>query len=88
MNKKTILTEALAGRDDELLAYQINIDNFRLAAERIAATTYPAGPMRAAMQAYATQLHELMLSNQIEQAKSQVIRDVIAAQLENIQCTP
>ncbi len=30
MNKLSILTSALEGRDHELLTYQINIDNYRL----------------------------------------------------------
>ncbi len=82
MNKQQILSEALAARDDEITGYQINIDNYRLAIEKIAKEHTGRSAMDEAMQAFSNNLRELLQSSLIEQRKAQIIRDVIAAQLE------
>ncbi len=82
MNKQQILSEALAARDDEIMGYQINIDNYRLAMSKIEQEHGGDSDMDKAMQKFRDQLNDLLQSSLIEQRKAQIIRDVIAAQLE------
>jgi hypothetical protein len=79
--KTKILTEALAGRDAEVLSYQIDIDNFTLAIKRIDGQKFDGDEMGAAMVEFRERLASLRLSSQIEQAKAKIMRDVIADQL-------
>lgn len=69
-----ILTSALEGRERELVEYQTNIDNYRLALLKIADDDEELQPFK-------SQLEELLRSSLLEQRKSQIIRDVIAEQL-------
>lgn len=72
--QREILTSALEGRDRELIEYQVNIDNYRLALTKIADDDEELQPFR-------EQLQNLLSSSLLEQRKSQIIRDVIAEQL-------
>lgn len=72
--QREILTSALEGREKELIEYQVNIDNYRLAIERISSDDEDLQPFR-------QQLQELLRSSLLEQRKSTIIRDVIAEQL-------
>lgn len=76
MNKKQILESALAGRDQELLGYQINIDNYTLAIQHIEAS----GDRE--LDDFKDKLSSLLKTELLEQKKAKVIRDVIAKQLE------
>lgn len=78
MNKHDILTQALSARDDEIMGYQINIDNYRLAIEHIDAMS---GEDQIELKAFRQQLADLLKSELLEQKKAKVIRAVIAAQL-------
>jgi len=69
-----ILTTALEGREKELIEYQVNIDNYRLAITRISDDDKELLPFR-------EQLQNLLTSSLLEQRKSTIIRDVIAEQL-------
>lgn len=82
MTRAAILQTALATRDEEVLGYQINIDNFRLALAKIAAEHAGNSDMDVAMRAFALDLQERLRTSLIEQRKAQIIRDVIAQQLE------
>lgn len=73
-----ILTEAHEHRQREVLHHQINIDNYRLALEEIAAKH----PDDETMAEFANRLRDLLASSIVEQAKEIVLRDVIAKQLE------
>lgn len=81
MNTAEILTANLDARNDEILGYQINIDNYRLAVAKIALDHTGDTVLDLAMQEFAQQLEESMQQNIIEQRKAIIIRDVIADQL-------
>jgi hypothetical protein len=81
MNTFEILTANLAAREDEIVGYQINIDNYRLAVAKIALEHTSDSILDVAMQEFATQLEDNLQQNMIEQRKAIIIRDVIADQL-------
>lgn len=72
--QKEILTSALDARIKEVTEYQVNIDNFRLAIERIGDDHE--------LQQFKQQLQELLASSLFEQRKAQIMLDVIKSQLE------
>lgn len=72
--RNEILTSALDARVKEVTEYQVNIDNFRLAIERIGDD--------AELQEFKTQLEGLLASSMLEQRKAQVMLDVIKSQVE------
>lgn len=74
MNKIEILRDALKARHDEILHYQINIDNYERAIVK--------AKLDPELSEFVTHLEELLRSSRIEQKKSIVIRDVIQDQLE------
>lgn len=81
MNKLNTLKDALAAREDEILGYQINIDNYTRAIAKINAE-YADNP---AMAEFAARLAELLASSETEQLKAIIIRDVIADQLSELE---
>lgn len=74
-----ILTAAADGRAREVMHHQINIDNYERAIAEIGDNP--------AMQDFANQLHELLVSGRIEQAKERIMLKVIRDQLEEAACT-
>jgi hypothetical protein len=80
MNKLSILTSALQGRDSELLSYQINIDNYALAIEKINAEYADNKDLIAFREELQTRLDE----ERRQQLRTRVIRDVIADQLSTL----
>lgn len=81
MNKTDILKTALEGRNQEVLEYQINIDNYVRAIDKI--NTEHAD--NAAMIEFKDQLADMLTSNRTEQLKTIIIRDVIADQLAELE---
>ncbi len=77
--KQKILTDALNGRNEEILHYQINIDNYTLAIAKIDAMP---DDERTELADFREQLSGLLKSSLLEQKKAKIIRDVIADQLE------
>lgn len=73
--QREILTTALEGRERELIEYQVNIDNYRLAIEHIGSDEE--------LQPFREQLQGLLTSSLLEQKKSQVILTVIKQQLDS-----
>lgn len=69
-----ILTSALEGRRREITEYQVNIDNFRLAIDKISDSDTE-------MQAFKAHLQQLLQENIIEQRKSQIMLEVIESQI-------
>ena len=69
-----ILSAALEQRQKEVVEYQINIDNYRMAIEKIGNDPD--------LQEFKEQLRHLLQSSIIEQKKANVIFDVIEQQLE------
>lgn len=75
----TILTSALNAREQEVMHYQINIDNYTIALEKICAL----GPNeRTELSGFAIQLGELLSSETIEQKKAKIMLSVLKQQLE------
>jgi hypothetical protein len=79
MTRTDILTQALEARDAELLSYQINIDNYRLAIAKIQAEH----PDNQDLAAFREEL-EIRLAEELrQQLRARIIRDVIADQLQD-----
>ena len=72
--KKEMLTSAYEMRQREITEYQVNIDNFRLAIEKIKDDEE--------LKDFKNTLQDLLKSNLLEQRKSQVMYEVIKSQLE------
>lgn len=83
MTRTDILSSALEGRDAELLGYQINIDNYSHAIAEIE-QNYPDNDDLALFKA---ELQERLAEERRQQLRCKVIRDVIAAQLAELQPT-
>lgn len=71
--KNEVLKEALKAREEEVMHYQINIDNYRLAIEKSKSDPDLAE--------FVTRLHELLSSSILEQKKAKVMLDVIRDQV-------
>jgi hypothetical protein len=80
MNKLSILTPALEGRDQELLTYQINIDNYRLAIAKINAD-YPDNDD---LLVFRDELQARLDEELRQQLRARIIRDVIAEQVTEL----
>ena len=78
MDKLEILKTALEHREAEVFQHQINIDNYRLALEEIAAKYADDADIAP----FADKLGDLLSSSIIEQRKEIIMRDVIAKQIE------
>jgi hypothetical protein len=79
MTKHEILTSALEGREQEVLGYQINIDNYRLAIEYIG--TLPDAD-QAELAEFKNRLTATLAAEIHEQKKAKVMLAVIQSQLE------
>jgi hypothetical protein len=77
--KKQILESALDQRQQEVLGYQINIDNYRLAIEYIDADGDPD------LDDFREQLTGLLATEMLEQKKAKVILAIIEQQLAEMQ---
>ena len=76
MDKKQILTDALSQREEEILGYQINIDNYKLAIEMAKEDPDLAD--------FSQNLHNLLASSIIEQKKAKIMYEVIKLQVEEL----
>jgi SMC interacting uncharacterized protein involved in chromosome segregation len=81
MNKLETLQSNLTARDEEIMGYQINIDNFTRAIAKIDLEHLGNVPM----QQFRDQLQSNLDSSLIEQLKSKIIREVIADQLQELE---
>ena len=72
--KKEILTSALDARVKEVTEYQVNIDNYQLALERIGDDPD--------LQQFKEQIKGLLQSSVLEQKKAKIMLDVIKSELE------
>jgi hypothetical protein len=73
--RKEMLTTSLDARKKEVTEYQVNIDNFRLAIEKINDDTELAE--------FKSHLQNLLKSSILEQRKAKIMLEVIQSQLEN-----
>jgi hypothetical protein len=72
--KYEILALAREAREKEVVEYQVNIDNFSLALERIGDDPD--------LQEFKAQISNLLSSSLVEQKKAKIMLDVILSQLE------
>ena len=72
--KQEILADALKAREEEVLSYQINIDNYRRAIEKSQGD--------ADLVEFIARLQELLASSLIEQKKARIMLEVIRDQIE------
>ena len=77
--REEILNTALDARVQEVMHYQINIDNYTLALEKIAALNPNE---RAELSGFADQLRGLLASEILEQKKAKIMLDVLKAQVQ------
>ena len=76
--REEILQLTLKGREQEIMHYQLNIDNYTLALEELG--SLPADE-RAELAGFTEQLSSLLLSEKLEQKKSKIMLKVIQRQL-------
>jgi len=76
--REEILNSALEARVQEVMHYQINIDNYALALQQIA--SLPADE-QVDLSAFAEQLRGLLASEKIEQKKAKIMMAVLQAQV-------
>lgn len=76
--REEILQSALDARVQEVMHYQINIDNYTLALERISVLD---ADERAELSGFADQLRGLLASERLEQKKAKVMLAVMQQQL-------
>ncbi len=81
MNKLEVLQTALNGRDEEIESYQINIDNYIRAIEKIDARHLD----NPEMVKFRESLVGLLSSSRTEQLKASIIREVLADQLTELE---
>jgi hypothetical protein len=74
-----ILKDNLVARQREVMHYQINIDNYRLAIKKIESENLDN------LAEFASNLKELLNSSIKEQAKEQLLAEVIAEQLKEVE---
>lgn len=77
MNRQRILRQALIARQDEVLGYQINIDNYRLAIDRI--DSIYGSDLN--MLAFRAELCKRLAVEAAQQNRAILIRDVIKEQV-------
>jgi len=75
MNKQEILNGALVAREQEIMGYQINIDNYTLAIEHIKSSG------DADLTDFCQKLESLLASEKLEQKKANVMYLIIKKQL-------
>ena len=81
MNKIETLKGAVEARNDEILGYQINIDNY----ERAIAKINKEHTDKPEILKFRDQLIDMLESHKTEQLKTIIIRDVIVDQLKEME---
>ena len=77
--REELLVSSLDARIQEVMNYQINIDNYTFALEEIG--NLPSNE-RAELSAFSEQLRNLLTSEKLEQKKAQIMLNVIKRQVE------
>ena len=80
MDKTSFFSEILERRNKDIEMYQINIDNYQRAIDKID-NLYSE---KEGMDEFKTQLIELLRTSKIEQLKEIIMRDVIEEQLNKL----
>lgn len=78
MTREEILAVSLHAREQEIMHYQINIDNYTIALDEISKMSVAD---QAEMSGFKNQLSELLASEKIEQKKANIMLNVIKRQI-------
>ena len=76
--REEILATSLHAREQEIMHYQINIDNYTIALDEISKMSVED---QAEMSDFKNQLSELLASEKIEQKKASIMLNVIKRQI-------
>lgn len=76
--REQILASALESRENEVMHYQINIDNYTLALEEISKMSVEE---KAELSGFADQLRTLLTSEKMEQSKAKILLAVLKRQV-------
>ena len=76
--REEILATSLHAREQEIMHYQINIDNYTIALDEISKMSVED---QAEMSGFKNQLSELLASEKIEQKKATIMLNVIKRQI-------
>jgi hypothetical protein len=76
--KEEMLKDALEARENEVLVYQINIDNYAMALEEIDGLSVEE---KADLASFADQLRSLLESERFEQKKALIMLNVLRKQV-------
>ena len=76
--REEILASALEAREQEVMHYQINIDNYTLALDEMSKLSVEE---RAELSGFADQLRTLLASEKLEQKKAKIMLAVVQKQL-------
>jgi hypothetical protein len=76
--REEILAMSLTAREQEIMHYQINIDNYTIALEEIGNLSPQE---RAELSSFTNQLAELLASEKLEQKKAKIMLTVIQRQM-------
>jgi hypothetical protein len=79
MSREEILKTSLEARENEVMHYQINIDNYTLALQEIETLS---ADERAELSGFTEQLRTLLTSEKLEQKKAKIMLAVIKKQME------
>ena len=82
MQKNKMLIDAVQMRKDEILHYQINIDNYAMAMQKIKDRYTGDSELDRAMAKFYEQLKELHDTSVIEREKARLMLEVIQEQVE------
>jgi hypothetical protein len=78
MTREEIIETSLKAREQEVMHYQINIDNYTIALQKISELS---DEDRAELSGFTEQLRGLLTSEKLEQKKAQIMLSVIKQQL-------
>ena len=77
--REEILAMSLEARVNEVMVYQINIDNYSIALEKMSQMSVED---RAELSEFAGRLRDLLASEKLEQKKAKLMLEVIKSQVE------
>ena len=79
LTREEILAVSLHAREQEIMHYQINIDNYTIALDEISKMSVAD---QAEMSGFKNQLAELLASEKVEQKKASIMLNVIKRQVQ------
>lgn len=77
--REEILATSLHAREQEIMHYQINVDNYTIALDEISKMSVAD---QAEMSSFKNQLAELLASEKVEQKKASIMLNVIKRQVQ------